>query len=304
MKTTCPDSTLSSTAARRLRWSALALLLSGCTAAGCTSTAIGGPGEPATGSRGRVATATYLANEGVLVTAGETKIAFDPLFRKGYGQYLMLPPELERALFAGEAPFQGLDAVFISHYHEDHFSPADLRRLLEEQPGVRLYAPAQAVATMDLEAGGASIRPRVTAIDVDPDGPPLRMEVGSLRVEAVRIPHAGWPDRNRDVQNLAWRVTLDSAVTVVHLGDADARDMHFARDAAWWKERRPQMAFPPYWFFLGEEGNRVLDQRIAPGHAVGIHVPTDVPRRAEKRDEALRDRDLFLVPGETREIRE
>ena len=232
------------------------------------------------------------------------KIAFDPLFRKDYGRYQLLPPELERALFAGEAPFRGLDAVFISHYHEDHFSPADLRRLLEVQPGVRLYAPAQAVATMDLEAGGAAIRSRITAIDLDDDDAPIEMEAGTLRVEAVRIPHAGWPDRNHDVQNLAWRVTLDAAATVVHLGDADARDVHFAREAAYWERRHPHVAFPPYWFFLGEEGSRVLEQRIAAGLTIGVHVPAAMPRPPGERPEALRGHDLFLVPGETREIRE
>jgi len=282
---------------------ALALMLPAGGALGAGQSTPAGLADKSGAGR-TVATAHYLANEGVLITSGDTKIAFDPLFRKGYGQYQLLPPELERALFAGEAPFQGLDAVFVSHYHEDHFSPADLRRLLQEQPGVRLYAPAQAVATMDLAAGGASIRSRITPVDIAVGDPPFRFEEGTLRVETVRIPHAGWPDRNRDVQNLAWRVTLDGAATVVHLGDADARDVHFSRDAAYWQERPPQVAFPPYWFFLGEEGPRVLEQRIAPGHAVGIHVPTDMPRRPEQRPEALRGRDLFLVPGETREIRE
>src|SRR5262245_21953512 len=72
------------------------------------------------------ATAHYLANEGVLIVSGETRIVFDPLFRNDFGTYRLLPKELERALFAGEPPFTGLDAVFISHYHEDHFSPADV----------------------------------------------------------------------------------------------------------------------------------------------------------------------------------
>jgi len=284
-----------------LRLVPLALLLAG----GLLRAGHGGAAvlEPRAGSGRSIATVWYLANEGVLVSAGDSKIAFDPLFRRGYDQYQLLPLELERALFAGEAPFQGLDAVFICHYHEDHFSPIDLRRLLQERPGVRLYAPAQAVATMNLEAGGAAIRDRIIPVDISDGDPPFSVETGTLRVEAVRIPHAGWPDRNRDVQNLAWRVTLDGAATVVHLGDADAREVHFARHADYWKARPPQMAFPPYWFFYGE-GPRVLEERIAPGHAVGIHVPTDMPRRAEDRPEELRGRDLFLVPGETREVRE
>ena len=53
------------------------------------------------------ASAQYLANEGLMVVHGETKVVFDPLFRNGYGQYQLLPKPMEEALFAGEAPFDG-----------------------------------------------------------------------------------------------------------------------------------------------------------------------------------------------------
>jgi L-ascorbate metabolism protein UlaG (beta-lactamase superfamily) len=103
---------------------------------------------------GPKARAHYLANEGVLIATDETRIVFDPLFRNDFGTYRLLPEELERALYAGEPPFTGLDAVFISHYHEDHFSPVDVLRLLKERGDIQLYAPAQAVAEMRRIAGG------------------------------------------------------------------------------------------------------------------------------------------------------
>ena len=87
-------------------------------------------------------TAQYMANEGLMVVSGETKVVFDPLFRNGYGQYQLLPREMEEALFAGNPPFDGVDVIFVSHYHGDHFAPADMLRLLKAQPGIQLYAPA------------------------------------------------------------------------------------------------------------------------------------------------------------------
>ena len=42
-------------------------------------------------------TAHYLANEGVMIVRGETKILFDPLFRISYGQYQMMPKDMEAA---------------------------------------------------------------------------------------------------------------------------------------------------------------------------------------------------------------
>ena len=70
----------------------------------------------------------YLANEGVMVSRGDTRILFDPLFNESFGQYQLVPDTMRAAILAGEAPFDGIDAVFISHYHDDHFSVPDMLR--------------------------------------------------------------------------------------------------------------------------------------------------------------------------------
>ena len=44
------------------------------------------------------AKAQYLANASVLVTHGDTKVVFDPLFRNDFGQYALVPAQTERAL--------------------------------------------------------------------------------------------------------------------------------------------------------------------------------------------------------------
>jgi L-ascorbate metabolism protein UlaG (beta-lactamase superfamily) len=250
-------------------------------------------------------TAQYVANASVLVTHGDTKVVFDPLFRNDFGQYRLVAPQTERALFDGTAPFDGLDAVFVSHYHEDHFSAADVLRLLEARPALRLFAPAQAVAGMrEISAARlAAVQSRVQAIALAYRDTPVTLTQGALVVEAVRIPHSGWPTRQQDTENLAFRVTLDGATTVVHLGDADTSDAHFARDGAYWRLRRTHVAFPPYWFFMSDEGRQVLERRIVPARSIGIHVPRDVPSRPEDRARDLRAHELFTVPGEVREIR-
>jgi L-ascorbate metabolism protein UlaG (beta-lactamase superfamily) len=105
------------------------------------------------------------------------------------------------------------------------------------------------------------------------------------------------------VENIAFRVTLDATTTVVHLGDADPSDAHFARDDAYWRRRRIHVAFPPYWFFTSNDGRQVLERRIAPARAIGVHVPTNVPSQADRRAPELRGHELFTVPGEVQKIR-
>lgn len=250
------------------------------------------------------AKAHYLANAGVLIVSGETKIVFDPLFRNDFGTYRLLPEDMERALFAAEPPFDGIDAVLISHYHEDHFSPGDIIRLLWERPEIELYAPEQAVAGMRdiIDDSHRSIFDRVTAIALDYQDPPVTIEAGELLIEAVRIPHSGWPESRTDVENIAFRVTLDGRATVLHLGDADTRDVHYAHDAEYWNLRIADLALPPYWYFQSDDGRFVLEHRLRPGHSVGVHVPVEMPILPEERPAELREADLFIEPGETRDV--
>ena len=251
-----------------------------------------------------VSRAQYMANEGLMVVQGDTKVVFDPLFRNSYGQYQLLPKEMEDALFSGQPPFDGIDAVFVSHYHGDHFSPADILRLLKEQQGIHLYAPVQAVNGLRSVSGtnDEKIFERVTAVELAYKDTPVTLEMEGLLIEAVRIPHSGWPSGRVDVENISWRVTLNETTTVLHMGDADSNDVHFARDAAYWDKRHTHMAFPPYWFFNTSQGPDILENRIKPGHSVGVHVPVSIPQNPSLRPQELRDVDLFTEPGESRDI--
>ena len=117
---------------------------------------------------------------------------------------------MEAALFAGASPFDGVDAIFVSHYHGDHFSPADILRLLQVQPSIHLYAPAQAVVGLRAAASDedASVFDRVTAVNLAYKDAPVTLEMEGLSIEAVRIPHSGWPSGRVDVENIAWVVGL------------------------------------------------------------------------------------------------
>ena len=249
-------------------------------------------------------TAHYLANEGLMVTHGDTKILFDPLFRESYGNYLLLPQAMEAALYAGTPPYDGIDAVFISHHHGDHFSPADILRLLKEQDQLLLFAPQQAVTALREIASvqDQAVFDRVTGVELDYPEAPVTLTSEGLLIEAVRIPHAGWPTGRVDVENIVWRVTLEETTTVVHMGDADPNDVHFARDQAHWSKNKPQMAFPPYWFFLSSVGQEILSNRIGAEQNIGVHVPAAIPADPLLRPMEMRSLNLFTQPGDTRVI--
>ncbi|MEM9407018.1 MAG: MBL fold metallo-hydrolase [Acidobacteriota bacterium] len=252
--------------------------------------------------------ATYLANAGVVVTRGDVKIAFDPLFKTSFGQYALMTTEMEEMFLEGQAPYDGLDAIFVSHLHGDHIDPGLVATILQKQPELHLYAPepaAKGVLMLARDAADA-IRDRVHGISLEVGDAPFVADREGLAIEAVRIPHSGWPDGMTTVENLAFRVTLapdaEEPTTVVHLGDSDARDEHFATHDEYWKKRTLDLALPPYWFLATDGGAKALE-RLAPSQVVGVHVPTGMTDPA-KRGPKYEGDDLFVKAGETREIGE
>ena len=250
------------------------------------------------------AEAIYLANQAVLVTSGDTKVLFDPLYDNGYDRYQMVPAEVQQKLMAGETPFDDVDAVFISHSHGDHFTPELMRQYLLNQPDVRVYAPMQAVtalraASRNAGADDEALFRRVTGIALENGDDALQIELQNISIGAISIPHSGWPERMTDIENLSFRISLDNETTVAHFGDADANAQHFEPYGSYWAAQTTHFAMPPYWFFQSAEGRAILDEVIKPEQAVGTHVLVELP---EDEAESLDGYDLFTKPGERRSI--
>ena len=242
------------------------------------------------------AQATYLGNEGVMVTNGDTKIVFDPFFHNDYNTYQLVPEDIRTALFNNQAPYNDIDAIFISHAHGDHFSAEDMFKYLEANKQSRVIAPKQAIDKLLSLPESESIKKQVTSIALAFGDQPKTLNIDELTIDAVRIPHAGWPGR-ADIENLVFRVTLDDTVTVMHMGDADPNDSHYAPLTKHWQKTTTDTAFPPYWFFGTPEGNDILDNRLNVKQAIGVHVPVKVPV-------SLKDsgKSYFSMPGEHRAI--
>jgi len=248
--------------------------------------------------------AHYLANAGVMIERGDTKILFDPFFRNDYGQYDLVPQDIEAALFAGSPPWSGIDAIFISHHHGDHFDPAVVMRFLRAWTSVNVYAPQQAVAALlalDQEASEQVVN-RIHSINLERDSEAVHLDMEGLEIEAVRIAHGGWPSRHADVENIVFRVTLDSVTTVMHLGDADAGREHYMPHISYWKSRPTHLALVPVWLQLTDKGRYVLNEHVDAGHAIGVHVYKSVPDKPEDRASNFKGLDLFTQPGETRQF--
>lgn len=225
------------------------------------------------------AVATYLGNSAVLVKSGDTKILFDPFFHNNFGIYRLVPEELHKAVLQGTSPYDNIDAIFISHAHEDHFSVRDVTRYLRQFPNVKLFAPAQAIQQiLDSDKAKSSINSeQLLAFSLDFGDAPETKIVENFVVNATRIPHAGWPGR-KDVENIVFSVKVKGGKTAMHMGDADPDDDHYLPYKQHWQDNPVDINFPPYWFFTSAEGRDILNKILVVKKNVGVHVPMPAPK--------------------------
>lgn len=243
---------------------------------------------------GNTNTAHYLGNEAVLIISDEQKVLFDPFFHKDFGFYQKVPPAFRKAIFKGEAPYDNIDVIVISHAHDDHFSATDVLRYLQSKKEVQLVAPQQAIDALLALDTSEGVEGRFHPVQLDFGQQPTALSVANVDIEAVRIPHAGWPGR-AEVQNMVYRLTFENGATVMHMGDADPDTDHYLPFNAFWDLKPTNIGFPPYWFLQSAEGNYILKDVIDVEHSVGVHVPVKVPNLLIKSGE-----DFFSSPGETR----
>ena len=103
------------------------------------------------------ADATYMANEAVLVVQGDTKIMFDPFFAKGFNNYQLVPADMKAKVMGQSAPFDGIDAVFVSHVHGDHFDAFETIAYLRVNTDVNVFISEQGAAQVRSIAGDYTV---------------------------------------------------------------------------------------------------------------------------------------------------
>lgn len=237
---------------------------------------------------------TYVANMGVLVSSGETKVLIDALFDKPNPEYRGPAPETLDKLMNGLAPFDGVDLVLVTHNHPDHFDPALAARYLEAVPGPVLLAPGDAVAEMRKAAGDwAKIGPRVVSLDLEV-GERDRREPAGIPVTAFRTLHSG--DRGSPA-NLMFLLELGGR-RVWHEGDSNGKPEVFQ---AFGLDKVPVgLSIVHYWFPLEPNCARFLQEVLKTDHIALTHLPirleSDAPGRIGMVRQFYKDLEL-LLPG-------
>lgn len=228
----------------------------------------------------------FLAGEGFMISCGHSKVLIDALFdlndpRGGPPRaHDHLPPDGVGRLERADRPFDRVDAVLVTHTHDDHFTAGCAAEYMRSN-GWAVFAGT--TGATDYLSGypwlSGDAAERLVTVDPSPGGVDTFV-VDGLTVYALGISHTGCgsdpaqgPGRMSDgspcIEHVAWLVESGDN-RILHLGDAKLAAEEFER-FPWLPGLGIDIAFVPFWFLHQAEGVDVINRLIAPKTVVLMH---------------------------------
>lgn len=206
----------------------------------------------------------YVANAGMLVKVSGRRFLIDAPIREGIPPYATSPAHERDRLEAARPPYDGVDAILITHWHEDHFSAEAAAAHLAHNPRAVFVSSPEVVERVRAAAAGLPAA-RFRAVLPLP-GRSEEIRVGGLPVRVLRVRHN--PSRRLPEQHVGFLIG-DSA-PVLHVGDADPAADNFALLRAL---PGVDLALLPFWYVLDDANRRFVAESIRPRRIVAMHLP-------------------------------
>jgi len=209
---------------------------------------------------------TYVQNAGVKITFGGTSVLVDALFDltvepgKPPRLHDHLPPDLVGQLENGLGPVGCVDAVFVTHEHDDHFGIRTARRYLESCDAAGVVCPA---GMQD-----ASL-PRMTEVDAGA-GRAYTASAGPVRYTALGLNHSRGNTSVGVLPHLGYLFYM-GPWDVLHLGDAavSEENLEILNGSV---TRGRLVLLIPYWFLTDGDGVRWLRERSGAELIIVLHA--------------------------------
>jgi L-ascorbate metabolism protein UlaG (beta-lactamase superfamily) len=233
-------------------------------------------------------TLTYLANEGVVLSAGGRQVIIDGLFRFYGRDFAVAPDSVRAALEAARPPYDGIDLLLVTHRHGDHFHPVSVASHLAANSNAHLLTSGQVIDSLrgslrePHRVVGRIHRQRVAAHTKHRD------TINGITVESLGLIH----NPHQGIEHLGYVVEL-GGYRVLHIGDADLEPNRYQA----LELGRIDVALVHSWMVTTASGKRVLEEIIRPKHVVVFHLSeTDRDRTAARVQSALPNAVTLMRP--------
>jgi L-ascorbate metabolism protein UlaG (beta-lactamase superfamily) len=231
----------------------------------------------------------YVANAGVMLTIDGTTVLIDAPIREGIPPYATASADEQRRLERATAPYDVVDAILVTHWHEDHFSADAILEHLRHNRRAVLISSREVVDRVRARASDLADR----FVGLTPQqGDSAVVSVGALKVHVLRARHN--PTRRWPEEHVAFLV--EGSQTALHTGDAELTPENFAV-----LRRLPKVniALLPYWHLLNE---KTLASTVVPliraDRVLGMHLPRADAEKARRELQLTMPAAVLLVePG-------
>lgn len=208
----------------------------------------------------------YIANAGLFISCGKSKILIDGLFRDGFGMYSVPEKDVLESMLKGEPPYNNVDLLLFTFKQAAHFDPHLTETYLVKNPKTVFLGPRQ--VGLDLELFGSQfpkIEHQVITIT-----PPLNslaeVTIKGIKVKILRLNYGG------DFQNLGY-ITKFEGKTLCFMGDAVMKNNEDTIKKLGLSQAGIDILFITYWDFLNGEARAIIHQHIQPKNIVVMHIP-------------------------------
>ncbi len=213
-------------------------------------------------------TITKLANAGVVLTSGETRVMIDGMVVEPYSVYGSLPPKAIPSFNQALAEFADIDLALVSHRHHEHNQPEFACDFMRASQGTVLHTSGQVIGLMREKCRQfMTTSPRVH--EIDPQyGRSVLIEAAGARVTVFPLSHGTRKDAR--IQNYGHLVEMGGA-SVLHIGDAAMKPEDFER--AGLAQSKIDVALIPFLYFQPGPGSDLVKRYLDAPLKIAVHIP-------------------------------
>jgi L-ascorbate metabolism protein UlaG (beta-lactamase superfamily) len=211
---------------------------------------------------------TQLANEGVILSDGETRVMIDGMVVETYSVYGGLDATAAAAFGQASGAFGGIDLALSSHRHHDHNQPAFACQFLQASEETKFISSPQVLGLMREKCRQlVTNSPRVEEI-VPQYGEPVTLSHDDVTITVFPLSHG--TRKYAKIQNYGHLVEL-GGMKVLHIGDAAMDKADFQK--AGLDQIELDIVLIPFWFFQPGPGADVIRQYMDAPLKFAVHIP-------------------------------